>query len=235
MDRVVRAVAVGGDGWAVCAGVLTIDPSGHVVAREGGAAATASMRRLSLPGPASARGGRAPQGLVIGRFASMRTLGPELGALVQSASLSVLASEVGWPDWRVSPVGGFAAGGAEDIAIFSQRICMSLPGRVVLGFVAPAPGRSMCREDAEIIHAALPFLQARAELALGPATSYGRWLTRREQEVLDRLAQGLSVKEIGEALGRSPHTVHDHVKSLHRKLGASNRGELIARAFGARI
>ena len=40
------------------------------------------------------------------------------------------------------------------------------------------------------------------------------------------------MREIADALERSPHTVHDHVKSLHRKLNASSRGELIARTLG---
>lgn len=57
-------------------------------------------------------------------------------------------------------------------------------------------------------------------------------MTDREQDVLERLILGRSVREIAEELGRSPHTVHDHVKSLHRKLDASSRGELVARALG---
>ncbi len=59
-----------------------------------------------------------------------------------------------------------------------------------------------------------------------------RWLTVREQEVLDALVQGHSVREIAAQFGRSQHTVHDHVKSLHKKLDASSRGELVAMALG---
>jgi len=59
-----------------------------------------------------------------------------------------------------------------------------------------------------------------------------KWLTQREQIVLEQLTLGLSVRQIADELGRSPHTVHDHVKSLHRKLNASSRGELVARALG---
>jgi DNA-binding CsgD family transcriptional regulator len=58
------------------------------------------------------------------------------------------------------------------------------------------------------------------------------WLSPREQEVLDRLVLGMSVREISEELHRSPHTIHDHVKNLHKKLNASSRGELIARVLG---
>jgi DNA-binding CsgD family transcriptional regulator len=57
-------------------------------------------------------------------------------------------------------------------------------------------------------------------------------LSPREGEVLRLLQQGLTVKQIAQELQRSPHTVHDHVKSLHRKVGACNRGELLAKTFG---
>ncbi len=59
-----------------------------------------------------------------------------------------------------------------------------------------------------------------------------QWLTPREQDVLELLVEGKSVREISDHLERSPHTVHDYVKSLHRKLGASSRGELVARVLG---
>jgi len=79
----------------------------------------------------------------------------------------------------------------------------------------------------------MPRLARRAALALGlRRTSSGSWLTGREQQVLEQLTLGRSVREIAEDIGRSPHTVHDHVKSLHRKLSASSRGELVARALG---
>ena len=73
----------------------------------------------------------------------------------------------------------------------------------------------------------------RAAIAIGGQRSTrGRWISEREREVLDLLVLGLSVRQIAEELGRSTHTVHDHVKSLHRKLRANSRGELVARALG---
>ena len=51
-------------------------------------------------------------------------------------------------------------------------------------------------------------------------------LTSREQEVLMRLARGLSNKIIAFELGISPGTVHVHVSHIMQKLGASNRTEL---------
>ena len=86
---------------------------------------------------------------------------------------------------------------------------------------------------AEALEAVLHELARRALVAFGaePIGPANR-ITDRELEVLDLLALGHSVREIADALERSPHTVHDHVKSLHRKLRVSSRGELIGRMLG---
>ena len=83
------------------------------------------------------------------------------------------------------------------------------------------------------VDAAMRPVMRRANMAFGAESIVpSRMLTAREQEILDKLTLGLSVRVIADELGRSPHTVHDHVKSLHRKLNASSRGQLIARALG---
>jgi DNA-binding CsgD family transcriptional regulator len=106
-------------------------------------------------------------------------------------------------------------------------------GRMLMVQVAPLPPVIAEAEDAAVLRALIPLLSRRALMALGAVRSHlGQWLTAREQAVLDRLVIGRSVKQIAEELGRSTHTIHDHVKSLHRKLSASSRGELIARALG---
>jgi NarL family two-component system response regulator LiaR len=53
-------------------------------------------------------------------------------------------------------------------------------------------------------------------------------LTEREREVLVFLAQGMSNKEIGKQLHRSPFTIRHHVSQLIKKLGAANRAEVAA-------
>jgi DNA-binding CsgD family transcriptional regulator len=70
-----------------------------------------------------------------------------------------------------------------------------------------------------------------AERALG-CSEDRPWLTPHEVAVLDRLANGHTVEEIAAALHRSPHTIHDHVKSLHRKLGVERRAMLVSLAMG---
>ncbi len=104
--------------------------------------------------------------------------------------------------------------------------------RCLIVFVALTSDSSPAhRPGARTLAALLPLIAERAALAMPPGPEIG-WLTEREQNVLDRLTLGRSVREIAEDLDRSPHTVHDHVKSLHRKLSASSRGELVARALG---
>lgn len=50
-------------------------------------------------------------------------------------------------------------------------------------------------------------------------------LSRRELEVLERLADGLTDREIAAALVISPRTVETHVGNVLRKLGVRNRAE----------
>lgn len=67
--------------------------------------------------------------------------------------------------------------------------------------------------------------------ALGdPDVSAPAGLTRREQEVLVRLASGATNREIGEALFISPKTVSVHMSNLMGKLGVANRNAAAARA-----
>ncbi len=96
---------------------------------------------------------------------------------------------------------------------------------------SPAQGGSVAPLIA-VLDALTPQLARRATIALGSGGGAPTWLTGRENLVLDHLILGSSVREIAHQIGRSPHTVHDHVKNLHRKLGASSRGALIARALG---
>jgi DNA-binding NarL/FixJ family response regulator len=54
-----------------------------------------------------------------------------------------------------------------------------------------------------------------------------RWLTQREREILQRLAEGLSAKEIGAELDISVRTVESHRASMMRKLGVHKAADLV--------
>lgn len=55
-------------------------------------------------------------------------------------------------------------------------------------------------------------------------------LTTREHEVLERLADGLSNREIAQVLGISSHTVKFHVDALLDKLAARSRTHVVVKA-----
>lgn len=55
-------------------------------------------------------------------------------------------------------------------------------------------------------------------------------LTRKEIEVLNRLAEGRSNKDIADALFVTPATVKTHLAHIYTKLGVAGRQEAVARA-----
>jgi DNA-binding NarL/FixJ family response regulator len=58
-------------------------------------------------------------------------------------------------------------------------------------------------------------------------------LSSRELDVLRGLAEGLSNKQLGRALGISEHTVKFHINAIMGKLGAQSRTEAVVRATRA--
>ncbi|MFO1487057.1 MAG: response regulator transcription factor [Verrucomicrobiota bacterium] len=54
-------------------------------------------------------------------------------------------------------------------------------------------------------------------------------LSKREHEVLDRLAAGISYKEIADVLSVSIDTVRVHIKGIYSKLHVHSRGEAVAK------
>lgn len=102
----------------------------------------------------------------------------------------------------------------------------------MLALIAPA-GPSAAAADERGLRALCQQIGRRSRMALSRGfEEQRRWISPREQEVLERIIQGRSARGIAQELGRSTHTIQDHIKSLHRKLEAGSRGELIARALG---
>ena len=51
-------------------------------------------------------------------------------------------------------------------------------------------------------------------------------LTPREREVLDRIAEGFTTRQIAEGLGLSPRTVESHRAAIGAKLGTASQAEM---------
>jgi DNA-binding NarL/FixJ family response regulator len=65
--------------------------------------------------------------------------------------------------------------------------------------------------------------RARSTSGLAPS------ITRRQREVLELLAEGFTMRQIGRRLGISPRTVEAHVTKLYGKLAVRTRLQAIAR------
>jgi DNA-binding CsgD family transcriptional regulator len=63
------------------------------------------------------------------------------------------------------------------------------------------------------------------------STDRARALTRREREILQLLAEGMSGAEIASKLVLSPETVRTHVRNAMSKLGASTRSQAVVLAM----
>jgi DNA-binding CsgD family transcriptional regulator len=243
------------DNAAVCLGrlneaswrtvsIVTLDPTGTVRMCEatGAAGGPSSSSAPAATGAARARPGAdaTPTGdarLETLRKRSERLVG--LGFMPDAASLAqghaAPAAQLVRGDWRTGNLGKMWAGvEASDLLVGMISLGAGEPSRVLVVQIAPsAPGATVGEEMTGVLRSLLPVLKRKAVMAFGAAPSdQGQWLTAREQLILEELALGKSVKQIADEIDRSPHTVHDHVKSLHRKLNASSRGELIARALG---
>ena len=68
-------------------------------------------------------------------------------------------------------------------------------------------------------------------MSLGGTTTRCAMLTRRERDVLERLAEGRATEEVAELLHVSPHTVRSRIKTVLRKLDARNREHAVAIAL----
>jgi len=56
-------------------------------------------------------------------------------------------------------------------------------------------------------------------------------LSKRETEILQRVAFGATTKVVAEELGISPHTVKTHLERIFEKLGANDRAQAVAIAI----
>jgi DNA-binding NarL/FixJ family response regulator len=129
----------------------------------------------------------------------------------------------------------------EDEKVFAA-ICAGASGYLL----KPLPGDRLLEAIREAARGAAPIngYIARRLLeqfarsgAAGAAGSAGQdpLLTPREREILERLVEGLSLKEIAARLDVSYHTIDTHVRHLYAKLHVRTRAGAVARAVRERL
>ncbi|QOI99830.1 MAG: helix-turn-helix transcriptional regulator [Phycisphaeraceae bacterium] len=209
--------------WAMFA-VCEIAPDGKVDSVE--TVGSAWSDSPTSPSDAQARDA------FVDQFIEVRRLGfaPDPAAAPAVSDLSTFTRST---DWASTGLGRLVTQNRCGMPVIAAMAMSSEGRRFALSAIAPPQGSALEPSVIGLLKAAFPSLVRRARLAVGEQPlPRPMWVSERERAVLDGLVLGKSVRQIAEDLGRSPHTVHDHVKSLHRKLNASSRGELIARALG---
>jgi DNA-binding CsgD family transcriptional regulator len=110
----------------------------------------------------------------------------------------------------------------------NYALCVALPmrGSTIVGIAFHRARRDFDDDEVAFLRRARPALAAAVRDA-GEAASQDR-LTRRESQVLRRVARGESNGEVGLALRISRRTVEKHLEHVYRKLGVAGRYEAIA-------
>ena len=131
---------------------------------------------------------------------------------------------------------------AEDLQVDVSIICMSMPGaelliQALLAKHARVVALGLCREESvavvedgtlnDIIAAVHGVMHGAFTSSTGLNAELNQ-LTHTEQRVLQAVTEGLSNKEIAQALGIAIPTVKHHIHSLLTKLGVRRRGEAAA-------
>ena len=114
------------------------------------------------------------------------------------------------------------------IAIYGVLIAILFAGAGIwLGTRLLAPRERIVDRIVEIV---VPASAPTANFATDDAVRERLGITRRELEVLELVARGLSNREIGETLFVSENTVKTHCSRAFDKLGARRRTEAVQRS-----
>jgi DNA-binding NarL/FixJ family response regulator len=115
----------------------------------------------------------------------------------------------------------------DDPATVAEAIAAGAAGYLVHGALEPeamVDAIRLCRNGSQVVSGVAT---APAAPARGPAVR--DLLSRREAEVMDLVADGLSNGEVAALLFISEKTVKNHVNSLFAKLGVTTRSQAIVR------
>ncbi|HTN90204.1 MAG TPA: LuxR C-terminal-related transcriptional regulator, partial [Sorangium sp.] len=167
-------------------------------------------------------------------------LAPHAAALVRASGESHLASVLATAGrtWLAVLAGDFQVAAVETAARGLASVGMTWDGSRLAGHAAP---RTEERKDMARLLACAREL--RPGVAAPTSHSDGRpesstpararegdlALSAREREVARLVLEGKTYEEIGEAIFISPRTVEHHVARIRRRLGVTNRSEMLAR------
>jgi DNA-binding NarL/FixJ family response regulator len=98
------------------------------------------------------------------------------------------------------------------------------------GYLLKGTNRATLRDAIRLVHAGRRYLPPELAERVIPGGAAVE-LTERELEVLRRIAEGLSNREIGDQLGISESTVKTHVNHLLGKLGVTDRTKALVLAL----
>lgn len=152
-------------------------------------------------------------------------MGVESGVPAVSVALVVAIGWAGGAGLAGGPLAGLSAGRMVSLVIAAACVVALLSASVFSEAGWQAGGRRP--EAPEPSDASRAFAEA-SEFAAKCIQAVGRFsLSPREAEVLMLLARGRSVPFIAERLGISRTTVKTHIEHIYRKLGVSERQEML--------
>ena len=142
----------------------------------------------------------------VDRVASIRAASPKMAVVILTGAASPADREAAMAQGAVAVLGK-----DQDLGVVLDAVDALDRGEPV---TAPCRGRP------------------RAESPRPDGDDVRRFLTRRELETLDLLAEGADTRRLATALGVRISTARTHVQNLLTKLGVHSRLEAVAVAFG---
>ncbi|HEV3012619.1 MAG TPA: helix-turn-helix transcriptional regulator, partial [Actinomycetota bacterium] len=95
----------------------------------------------------------------------------------------------------------------------------------------PARGPGVLVFDGAGSPESMVIIQPATPSAVAPLVTLAYGLSEWEPQVTRLCMQGLSTRQMANALALSPHTVQDHLKSIFAKTGVRRRSELVGQIF----
>lgn len=106
------------------------------------------------------------------------------------------------------------------------------PGRSARLLLSREEGSAFGHRELVLMQMLSPHLEGLVRATVPPATSRTDVLTGRQLQILRQVAQGLTNRDVGRALGISEATVRKHLEHSYQRLGVLSRAEAVAELWG---